>query len=125
MGFGSQDGSEPGVLSPRQARIVAQLARLVSRGAADFFHDACRMVTETPPHPSATHLISHALREADSALRYVLEPHAALVEAGAAEGGPGGDAEMGTGGHMRSVRAACQALGLADEHPTAVFWRDQ
>ncbi|MGV9764966.1 hypothetical protein [Micromonospora tulbaghiae] len=125
MGFGSQDGSDAAALSPRQARIVAQLARLVSHGAADFFHDACRMLTETPPHPSATHLISHALREADSALRYVLEAHAAPQQAGKVEESACDACGHEAGGHLHSVRAACQALDLADDHPTAVFWREQ
>lgn len=125
MEFGSQDGSDAGALSPRQARIVAQLARLVSRGAADFFHDACRMLTETPPHPSSTHLISHALREVDSALRYVLEAHAAPEKAGTVEPGECEACGHETGGHLRSVTAACQALELPEDHPVAVFWREQ
>lgn len=133
-GLDADGSNDPTALSPRQARIVAQLARLVGQGAADFFRDACQMLAETPPHRSATHLISHALRETDSALRYVLGPltvpGAANLENGAGSKGKSGRDKGGKGkqsndGHISSIMAVCEVLELSPDHPAVVFWQQQ
>ncbi|MEV7227313.1 hypothetical protein AB0M79_09870 [Polymorphospora sp. NPDC051019] len=120
-----QDGNGARSLSPRQARIVAQLSRLVGSGPADFFRDACEMLVESPSHRSATHLISHALREADSALRYILEPRTFPNTPSPDKRGKKRKQQEEKRGHLQSITAVCAALDLPTDHPVAVFWLEQ
>ncbi|MEV6695526.1 hypothetical protein AB0M35_29100 [Micromonospora sp. NPDC051196] len=57
----------------RQADIYRRLTRLVSAGAAEFGREACDQMTEMPVRPTTGHMVGHALREVDSAIRAVLE----------------------------------------------------
>src|SRR5581483_4263814 len=59
---------------PRQARIYERLARLVGSGPAAFFRDGCRIMQNPSAFESTTHVVSHLLREIESALRDVVEP---------------------------------------------------
>jgi hypothetical protein len=91
-------------LSARQLRIYRLLRRLVSDGAAEFFRDACGLLAEDPPRPTAVHLVAHALREVEGALRSVLEP-TAKVE-----------------GHQNSINAVLQILEVDPSAPLAKMW---
>ncbi len=68
-------------LSERQERIASRLSQ-VGSGPARFFRDACELMAEQPPRVTATHLVTHLLREVESALRAVIEP---LYAAGVSE----------------------------------------
>lgn len=58
----------------RQGRNHKRLD-LIGRGPAAFYRDACRLVTEEPLYESTVHIVSHLLREVESALRAVLLPY--------------------------------------------------
>lgn len=68
-------------MTETQERVARRLG-LLGPGPAAFFTDACRLVDEVRsgrwPLATATHLISHLLRELDSSVRYVL--YAQVVE---------------------------------------------
>lgn len=57
----------------RQERIYRRLS-LISPGSAVFYRDACRLMALEPPLTTTTHMVSHAFREVDSALRQAIEP---------------------------------------------------
>ncbi len=63
----------PFKLDDRQGLIYERLSRLVGPGAAEFYKDACRHMAVKPPFEATTHIVSHLLREIESALRDVLE----------------------------------------------------
>ena len=90
-------------LSPRQTRIYGLLSRLVSDGAAEFFRDACSLMTEESPRITVTHQVAHALREVESALRAVLEVD---------------DSKD----HREQIRSVLQALDVPSDDPDAEFW---
>lgn len=58
----------------RQGRNYRRLD-LIGKGPAAFYRDACRLVTEEPLYESTVHIVSHLLREVESALRAVLLPY--------------------------------------------------
>jgi hypothetical protein len=70
-------------LSPRHERIAQWLRKQVGPGAEAFFRDACGMLYANPQPRTVTHLVGHALREVESAVRAVLEP--ANVQTGAGD----------------------------------------
>ena len=74
------DGREI-VLSDRQGCIASWLT-LVGPGRARFFRDACELMDEDPPRATVTHLVSHLLREVESAVRAVVEPPQAAAISG-------------------------------------------
>ena len=96
-------------LSPRQERIAGRLFRQVGLGSAAFFRDACVLLAEVPPRPTATHLVAHLLREVESSVRSVLEPADAGAEA---EGG----------NHKASIRAVLKVLGISPQDWVAELW---
>src|SRR5687768_16625400 len=53
---------------PEQRR-AHRLLHTVGEGAADFFEDACRMLSRPEELRTTSHLVGHALREAESAVR--------------------------------------------------------
>lgn len=61
----------------RQSRIHKRL-KLVGSGPAAFFKQACMLMSDDNPLPSASHLVAHLLREIESAIRDVLEPQEAV-----------------------------------------------
>ena len=69
----SEPSGSDRALSPRQERIAGRLFRQVGLGSAAFFRDACVLLAEVPPRPTATHLVAHLLREVESSVRSVLE----------------------------------------------------
>ena len=58
---------------PRQERIYGRLRGLVGQGPADFFKDACQLMADPASLGTTSHLVSHCLREVESALCAVLE----------------------------------------------------
>lgn len=58
-----------------QHRLHQQLVNVLGQGPAALYLDAVRMLTETPPYISSTHLVAHLLREIESSLRRVLLPY--------------------------------------------------
>jgi hypothetical protein len=101
---------------PRQARIHERLQRLVGLGPAAFFYDACRLMEESPFYQSTTHLVSHLLREVESALRDVLEPVSRWSEmTKKARGDP-------QQGHKQEIRRILAALDVPTDDPVAQMW---
>lgn len=96
-------------LSPRQERVARRLREQVGVGAADFFRDACELMTEQPPRRSVAHLVAHLLREVESALRSVLEP----VDAAAG---------AKTDKHRARIRSVLNTLGISRDDVVAEFW---
>lgn len=98
-------------LSQEQERIHELLGRLVGPGAAAFFHDACEIMAGRCDLHAGTHMVGHALREVESALRKVLvQPGARPKQKGDRRG------------HERGITAALAALGVPGEHPMAKAW---
>jgi hypothetical protein len=58
----------------RQGRNYRRLD-LIGKGPAAFYRDAHRLLTEEPLYESTVHVVSHLLREVESALRAVLLPY--------------------------------------------------
>ncbi|MFI5591190.1 hypothetical protein ACIA5G_39490 [Amycolatopsis sp. NPDC051758] len=96
-------------LSPRQERIAHWLRKQVGLGAEAFFLDACGMLYATPQLHTVTHLVAHALREVESAVRAVLEP--VNVQAGDSKGR-----------HRTKIVATLVDLGIARDDAVAEFW---
>lgn len=63
-----------GFEDPGQAEIYSRLRNLIGPGPADFYWDACRIMTTAEPMAASTHLVGHCIRELNSALAAVLEP---------------------------------------------------
>lgn len=59
---------------PTQKRIYDRLNTLVGAGAATFYKDACRLMVIEPKFVATTHIVSHLLREIESALRSIIQP---------------------------------------------------
>jgi len=66
-------------LSNEQYCRIHEGLRLIGPGPAAFYQDACRIMEAEPPFEATTHLVSHCLREFESALRDVLRPLAAQL----------------------------------------------
>lgn len=58
-----------------QCRLHQQMVNLLGPGPAALYYDAHRMLAETSPYISTTHLVAHLLREIESSLRRVLLPY--------------------------------------------------
>ena len=92
---------------PRQEKIH----RLLTISGLDrrFYQDACRLMSEQPQYASTSHLVSHLLREIDSALRKVLET--------------GSDQQVeGKNGHEKSIKIVLNALEIPESEPVAREW---
>src|SRR4051812_11346781 len=59
--------------NPQQERIYQRL-RSIGPGPAAFYRDICRIMADPAGLESASHVVSHLLREIESALRDALEP---------------------------------------------------
>ncbi|MEU7779139.1 hypothetical protein [Micromonospora parva] len=108
-------------LSARQADIYRRLLRLVGAGAAEFWKEACDRMAESPVRPVTTHMVGHALREVDSALRAVLEERA-MAQVGPAQIRAARKAkESGS----LEISAICADLQIPESHPLREFWLGQ
>jgi len=59
--------------------VYSRFQKKVGEGPAAFFLDACRMMKAAPRPVAASHLVGHAIREIESALRALLVPLAAAT----------------------------------------------
>jgi len=103
---------------PRQQRIYRRLL-LVGPGPAAFYRDACWLMQTPPPLPlqALTHVVSHLLREIESAIRDVLE----------VVGQPGETQPPGQGNgeiHRREILSILGGLGIDEDDPIGKAWLD-
>jgi hypothetical protein len=98
--------------NPREARIYERLRRL-GEGPAAFWRDACFLNREPSVLITSAHLIGHALRETESAVRAVLR---------ATFGIPKSDDKQN--GHRIEIEAILVALGIPLDDPAAIAWLD-
>jgi hypothetical protein len=61
--------------SSRELRLYERLSHFISPGSAAMYRDAHRLLAETTPYASTTHLVVHLFREIESAVRHVLLPY--------------------------------------------------
>ncbi|OHB76831.1 MAG: hypothetical protein A2Z34_02245, partial [Planctomycetes bacterium RBG_16_59_8] len=97
--------SEPFLFrEPRQLKMYERLNRLVGPGPAEFYYDACRLMSLTPPMQATTHLVAHLIREIESALRAILEtvkePNRQNAGESDKKGEKHAEAIKGTGGNL-------------------------
>jgi hypothetical protein len=71
------DADAQGHLTERERRVYGRFLKKVGDGPAAFFLDACKIMHSPREYAAATHLVGHAIREIESALRTVLVPLAA------------------------------------------------
>ena len=100
--------------SPRQERIHRRL-RLLGEGPAAFYRDACNIAEGTVSLETGAHLLAHALREIESALRHVLLP----VNFVAPE--PCGACANVPQKHRAEVLAILEAYEFTEDDDDAVF----
>jgi hypothetical protein len=108
-------------LTAQQADIYRRLTRLVSPGAAEFWREACERMTETPVRPTTSHMVGHALREVDSAIRAVLEERA-MTQVERAEIRKANKAQES--GNLK-ISAICDDLQIPASDPLRAFWVGQ
>ncbi|MBI3798116.1 MAG: hypothetical protein HY268_14265, partial [Deltaproteobacteria bacterium] len=101
---------------PRQERIYRKLVHLVGLGPAAFYRDACRLMATTPLFDTTTHLVSHLLRDIESALRDVLESVAARTERLTKKSGSGEE------NHKAEILAILAGLGIPETDLVAQAW---
>jgi hypothetical protein len=110
---------------PRRLRIGRRLRLLLGPGPAAHYHDACALVDDPRELHSTTHIVSHLLREIESALRDVLTPFTQLA-ASEADESPYDPNEIGRPSigealsqlHRDVVRTCRVVLGLPIDAPT-------
>lgn len=116
----SDDAIRPS-LTARQADIYRRLTRLVSPGTAEFWREACDRMAETPVRPTTTHMVGHALREVDSAIRAVLEERAMTQVSPEEIKKANKDKNAGN----LKISAICDDLQIPASQPLRAFWLDQ
>jgi hypothetical protein len=97
----------------RQERIYRRLL-LVGLGPAAFYRDACALMAMDPAPETTTHLVSHALREIESALRDILEPMGVRVERSSRK--------SQSSGHAAEIRAILAGIAIPETDPVAQAW---
>ncbi|MBI5367168.1 MAG: hypothetical protein HZA54_09035 [Planctomycetes bacterium] len=98
-------------IAPRDEALIRRLHQL-SPAAATFVRDAAQLLATDPPLASASHLLGHLLREAESSIRAVL-----LAGAGAAT------PPTEHGRHAAEIARCVAELGLPDAHGLAALWK--
>jgi len=93
-----------------QFRIGERLSRLVGPGAAAFFRDACRLMTNPASFESTSHLVAHLIREIESSIRDVLRNVAPTVPSRTEKN------------HEAAIRLILAALAIPPDDPVAVAW---
>jgi hypothetical protein len=102
--------------NPKQQTIYERLLRLIGPGPAAFYRDACRIMASTPALETTTHLVSHSLREIESALRDVLEPVMQRMEE------EGKKRSSGAENHRNEIQAILKGLEIPETEPVAKAW---
>jgi hypothetical protein len=97
----------------RQERLYRRLL-LIGPGPAAFYRDACTLMAMDPAPETTTHLVSHALRQIESALRDVLAPMGAHVARSSRKGQPRG--------HATEIRAILAGVAIPETDPVAQAW---
>jgi hypothetical protein len=100
---------------PRQERIYRRLKVLVGQGPADFFEDACRLMHDPASLRTSSHLVSHSLREIESALRDVLESIGEREQRLQ-------KSKNGEQNHKDEISAILRALHIPETDPVAAAW---
>lgn len=123
MGAGMVQGDDAmrRALTAQQADIYRRLTRLVSAGAAEFWREACDQMTEMPVRPTTSHMVGHALREVDSAIRAVLEQRA-MTQVDQDEIKKASKDK--SSGNLK-ISAICDDLQIPARHPLRAFWLGQ
>lgn len=93
----------------RQEQIYDRLRSLVGPGIGEFYKDACRHMEMQPPFTTTTHLVSHLLREIESAVRGVLKSLTGPVERSSDQ-------------HMSEIKTILKALDFSDTDPISIAW---
>jgi hypothetical protein len=99
----------------RQERIYRRLL-LVGPGPAAFYRDACLLMAIKPSMHTTTHLVSHLIREIESALRKVIEP-AISKSSDATE-----KRTTTKQKHRGQIEAILQGLNIPADDPVAKVW---
>jgi len=99
----------------RQERIYRRLL-LVGPGPAAFYRDACLLMTAKRSLSATTHLVSHLLREIESALRDVIEP-AISKSSKSAEKKASNEQQ-----HRKEIEAILKGLNISVDHAVAKAW---
>ena len=100
---------------PRQERIHRRLKALVGQGPADFFEDACHLMHDPASLRTSSHLVSHSLREIESALRDVLESIGEREQRLQ-------KSKNGEQNHKDEISAILRALHIPETDPVAAAW---
>lgn len=101
------------IRTPQQMRIIQRLNRLVGPGPALFYEDACWLMSHESHIPSTTHLVSHILREIESALLSVLAPLSKYLR--------NGEKEKKTS-HRDQILGILTALEIPADDPISKAW---
>ncbi len=111
----------------QQEIIHDRLSRLISKGAADFYKDACKIMSGSidPVLATTTHIVAHLLREIESSLRSVLIPLYNYPESqndekvliAACKSLPK------SGGHIQEIDFILRSLNVSDEDTLAKAWK--
>jgi hypothetical protein len=131
-------------LDEQERRIYSRFYYKVGDGPAAFFLDACRIMRATPQLAAATHLVSHCIREIESAMRALLVPIAKdfdelpnelvsqirrmLAAVGIDEFSPDGIGwielaiEKGSETRRTQIRAILREIGIVEGDPIAMTW---
>lgn len=99
---------------PRQERIYRRL-REIGPGPAAFFRDACRIMADPADLEATSHLVSHLLREIESALRHVLETMTEREDRLK-------KSKKGGGNHEEEIRAILRGLQVPETDPVSKKW---
>lgn len=111
--------------NPKRRLVYERLTRLVGPGAADFYKDACRLMSDSvnPPLSATTHLVAHMLREIESPLRKVLVP---LVKEKPEESAPAATEETSEEivepSHIEQIRLVLAMLEIPEDSDLGRGW---
>ncbi len=100
---------------PRQDRIYRRLLDFVGPGPADFFKDACQLMSDPASLGTTSHLVSHLLREIEGALRDVLETLGEREQRLQ-------KAKKDENNHKEEILAILRGLQIPEIDPVAVAW---
>ncbi len=108
---------EPFRLEKERQRRIYERLKIIGRGPAAFFRDACRLLAMEPPLETASHLIAHCIREMESAIRAAVETRQQREARKKPQTPSEGE------GHAKSIANSLEVLGVPSDHPSSEFWR--